>query len=86
MPETLAYSVVAAVQTLSLAARAEGIGVGWVSIVDPERIHEILAVDGSWRLIAYLCVGYPIEEHEDRELARVGWEDADPASTVLLER
>ena len=86
MPETIAYSVVAAVQTLSLAARAEGIGVGWVSIVDPQRVHEILDIDDAWRLIAYLCVGYPVEEHEDRELVRVGWEHADPTSTLLFER
>jgi 5,6-dimethylbenzimidazole synthase len=86
MPETIAYSVVAAVQTLSLAARAEGIGVGWVSIVDPQRVHEILEIDDAWRLIAYLCVGYPVEEHEDRELVRVGWEHADPTSTLLFER
>ena len=86
MPETIAYSVVAAVQTLSLAARAEAIGVGWVSIIDPLRVREILDVDEAWRLIAYLCVGYPVEEHEDRELVRVGWENADPASISMLER
>ena len=86
MPETLAYSVVTAVQTLALAARAYGIGVGWVSILDPDRIRAILAVDDDWRLVAYLCIGYPIEEHEDRELARAGWEAADAAPTLLIER
>ena len=86
MPETLAYSVVTAVQTLALAARAYGIGVGWVSILDPDRIRTILAVDDEWRLVAYLCIGYPVEEHDERELARVGWEAADAASTLLIER
>jgi 5,6-dimethylbenzimidazole synthase len=86
MPETLAYSAVTAVQTLALAARAFGIGVGWVSILDPDRIRTILDVDDEWRLVAYLCIGYPIEEHDDRELARAGWERADPAAIRLLER
>jgi 5,6-dimethylbenzimidazole synthase len=86
MPETLAYSVVAALQTFALAARAYGLGVGWVSILDPEAIHRILSVDPAWRFIAYLCVGYPTEEHADRELARAGWETADPAATQLITR
>jgi 5,6-dimethylbenzimidazole synthase len=86
MPETLAYSVVAAIQTLALAARARDIGVGWVSILDPQRVRAIVDVAASWRLVAYLCLGYPVEEHEDRELVRAGWEDADVASTMIVER
>jgi 5,6-dimethylbenzimidazole synthase len=86
MPETLAYSVVAAIQTLALAARARDIGVGWVSILDPQRVRAIVDVETSWRLVAYLCLGYPVEEHDDRELVRAGWEDADVASTMLIER
>jgi len=86
MPETLAYSVVTALQTLALAARAYGLGVGWLSILDPGRVHEILDVAEEWRFIAYLCIGYPVEEHEDRELARAGWEGEDPAATLLIRR
>jgi 5,6-dimethylbenzimidazole synthase len=86
MPETLAYSVVTALQTFALAARAYGLGVGWVSILDPLRVREIVDVAADWRFIAYLCVGFPIEEHEDRELVRAGWEDADPAATQLIRR
>lgn len=74
MPETLRYSVVAAVQTLWLAARAWGVGLGWVSILEPETVRASLEVPGSWRLVAYLCLGYPQEEHDDPELARHGWE------------
>lgn len=74
MPETLHYSVVAAVQNLWLAARGHGIGVGWVSILEPSVITEILEVSGKWRLIAYLCLGYPAEEHLDPELERHRWE------------
>ncbi len=74
MPETLCYSAVLAVHTLWLAARAHGLGVGWVSILDPEVVAGILEVPPAWRLIAYLCLGRPVEEHMDPELERHGWQ------------
>jgi 5,6-dimethylbenzimidazole synthase len=74
MPETLRYSVVAAIQTLWLAARAEGLGVGWVSILDPAAVHRMLDLPPHWTFIAYLCIGWPEEEHDDPELERHGWE------------
>lgn len=74
MPETLRYSVVAAIQTFWLAARAEGLGVGWVSILDPAAVCRELELPPDWSLIAYLCVGWPQEEHDDPELERHGWE------------
>jgi 5,6-dimethylbenzimidazole synthase len=75
MPETLRYSVVTAVQILWLAARAEGLGVGWVSILDPEAACRTLDLPQDWSLIAYLCIGWPQEEHDDPELERHGWQD-----------
>ena len=86
MPETLAYSVVGAVQCFWLAARARGLGVGWVSILEPARVTGILAVPETWRLVAYLCVGHPVEEHRDPELERHGWQPEDPRGTELFER
>lgn len=86
MPETLAYSVVGAVQTLWLAARASGVGVGWVSILDPDAATAVLDVPAGWRLIAYLCVGYPEEEHPDPELVRHGWQDRLALADVLIRR
>ncbi|MGY3451383.1 5,6-dimethylbenzimidazole synthase [Bradyrhizobium sp. USDA 4353] len=74
MPETLRYSVVAAIQTFWLAARAEGLGVGWVSILDPAAAGRELELPPDWTLIAYLCIGWPQEEHDDPELERHGWE------------
>lgn len=76
MPETVAYSVVAAIQNFWLAARAENIGVGWVSIWDPHAVRDCLDVPGDWQLIAYLCVGYPLLESQTvPELERYGWQE-----------
>jgi 5,6-dimethylbenzimidazole synthase len=82
MPETLRYSVVAAIQTFWLAARAEGLGVGWVSILDPEAACRSLDLPEAWRLVAYLCVGWPEEEHDDPELERHGWQERLDESVV----
>jgi 5,6-dimethylbenzimidazole synthase len=75
MPEMRRYSVVCAVMQLWLSARAEGLGAGWVSILDPDRLGSDLNVPEDWRLIAYLCLGWPEEEHVDAELERAGWAD-----------
>lgn len=83
MPETVCYSVVAAIQNLALAARARGLGVGWVSILDPREIATLLDVPAAWRLIAYLCIGYPQEEHLDPELERYGWQARLPKAEIL---
>ena len=74
MPETRAYSVVGAITQFWLAARARGIGVGWVSILDPARLAQDLDVPADWRLVGYLCVGWPEEEHLTPELETAGWE------------
>ncbi|WP_419799120.1 MAG: 5,6-dimethylbenzimidazole synthase [Terasakiella sp.] len=87
MPETLKYSVVSSIQTLWLSARAKGVGLGWVSIVEPETIKGILDIDEpSWDLVAYLCIGYPEEEHEIPELVRCGWQDRLPLSQTVIRR
>ncbi|WP_026607748.1 5,6-dimethylbenzimidazole synthase [Methylocapsa acidiphila] len=74
MPETLDYSVVAAIHTFWLAARARGLGLGWVSILDPAALAETLGAPPDWKLVAYLCVGLPQEEHQDPELERQQWQ------------
>ncbi len=74
MPETIEYSVVAAICSMWLAARAEGIGLGWISILDPARVNEILEVPKSWKFIGYLCLGYPDAEFDRPELERANWE------------
>lgn len=86
MPEALHYSAVGAVHTLWLAARAEGLGLGWVSIIEPEVVSKTLDVPESWAFIAYLCIGWPVEEHVDPELVRAGWESRAPISSLVLRR
>lgn len=86
MPETLRYSVVGAIQTLWLAARARGVGVGWVSILDPDNIRRILDVPDNWTLVGYLCIGWPVEEHLDPELERHGWQGREDIGTFIVER
>lgn len=86
MPESLRYSVVAAIQTFWLAARAQGLGVGWVSILDPARMAHLLDVPESWSLVAYLCVGYPAEEHLDPELVRQRWQERLDLEAMVLRR
>jgi 5,6-dimethylbenzimidazole synthase len=86
MPETLRYSAVLAVHTFWLAARAQGLGVGWVSILDPARVSGTLETPAGWSLVAYLCLGYPVEEHVDPELQRFGWQARDAACRRVLVR
>lgn len=74
MPEMLDYSVVAAITQFWLAARVAGVGVGWVSILEPEVIAAALGVPRKWKLIAWLCVGWPEAESEVPELVKAGWE------------
>ncbi len=84
MPETLVFSVVGAISLLWLAARARGIGMGWLSILDPDSVKADLNVPADWRFVAYLCLGYPVEEHLDPELERHGWQSrSDPKGRVL---
>ena len=68
------YSTVCALHTFWLAARARGLGVGWVSILDPGGIAAALDVPRAWAFIGYLCVGWPREEHLIPELERTGWQ------------
>ena len=86
MPEMTEYSVVAAVCTMWLAARAEGIGMGWVSILDPVEVGRILDVPAAWRFIGYFCLGYPLLEDDSPELERAGWERRQHAQTFVWRR
>jgi len=86
MPATIDYSAVMAVHTLWLAARAEGIGLGWVSILDPDVVVAALDVPPAWRFIGYFCLGYPVDNDDVPVLEREGWESRRLPESVLFRR
>jgi len=73
VPETGVYSVCCAIQNLWLAARAEGIGVGWVSILTIEDLKKILSIPHHVNPIAYLCLGYVSEFADKPDLEKANW-------------
>jgi 5,6-dimethylbenzimidazole synthase len=83
MPETALYSAVCAVQNLWLAARAEGVGVGWVSILDKEALQKVLHIPENVVPVAYLCLGYVGHFAAEPDLERAGWEHRIPLDQVL---
>jgi 5,6-dimethylbenzimidazole synthase len=86
MPEMIEYSAVTAVHTIWLTARAQGIGMGWVSILEPKVVAEHLRVPPEWKFIGYFCLGYPQLDDTMPELEQVGWEQRNLASSVILKR
>ena len=86
MPEMIEYSAVTAVHTIWLAARAQGIGMGWVSILDPKAIAMLLEVPPQWRFIGYFCLGHPQADDTTPELEQAGWERRGAPSSVIIRR
>ncbi len=83
MPETAVYSTVCAIQNLWLAARAEGVGVGWVSILSPDKLRSLLHIPEHLLPVAYLCLGYVESFADAPDLERAGWEQRLPLEAVL---
>ncbi len=73
MKEMGEYSVVCAVQNMWLMARALNIGIGWVSILDENKVLQELNVKKDSKLIAYLCLGYVDKFYVESELKTLGW-------------
>lgn len=73
VPNTDVYSTCLAIQNMWLAARAEGIGIGWVSILDYGKVERLLRLPEGIQLIAYLCIGFPQEFRAQPMLEEVGW-------------
>jgi 5,6-dimethylbenzimidazole synthase len=86
MPEMIEYSAVTAVHTIWLAARAQGVGMGWVSILDPQAVTAALDVPADWKFIGYFCLGYPQADDTVPELEQSGWEQRRLPSSVILHR
>ena len=81
--ETALYSTVCAVQNLWLAARAEGVGVGWVSILDVDELRAALSIPKAVVPVAYLCLGYVTEFGVEPELEIKGWEQRAPLAGLI---
>ena len=77
------YSTVCAVQNLWLAARAEGLGVGWVSIIEEDRLSRILGLPENVVPVAYLCVGYVSDFFLNPELESKGWRKRMPLEQTI---
>ena len=86
MPEMLRYSTVMAIHTIWLAARARGIGLGWVSILDPAPVTALLETPEHWTLVALLCLGWPSETSDVPELERRGWQKREEWQAHILKR
>jgi 5,6-dimethylbenzimidazole synthase len=85
-PQTLRDSTVCAIQILWLAARAEGLGLGWVSILDANSLREVFDLPPTWEWVAYLCLGFPETFLPLPELEVEGWEHRRPLADVLETR
>src|ERR1700751_4706306 len=86
MPEMIEYSAVTAIHTIWLAARAEGLGMGWGSILETAALAAILYVPSDWKFIGYLCLGFPQAEDDIPDLERAGWEQRQAPSSVVIRR
>jgi 5,6-dimethylbenzimidazole synthase len=85
MPQTDLFSTCLAIQNIWLAARAEGVGVGWVSILDRTATERLLGLPEGVELVAYLCVGYPVEFASQPMLETVGWKHRLPLDELVYE-
>lgn len=75
LPDTVLQSTAMAIHTMWLVARAENVGLGMVSIVDPDAVEKLFGVPQTWRFSAYLCLGYPETENDTPLLHREGWQE-----------
>lgn len=85
LPEMDLCSVACAIQNLWLAARAEGIGVGWVSLFDPDALARLLAMPEGSRPVAILCVGHVAAFYDRPMLEQVGWAHRVPLEALVYE-
>jgi len=84
IPETDVYSTACAIENLWLAARAEGLGVGWVSFYQPDDMRSLLGIPARVDPIAYLCVGWPDERPSRPGLESAGWSRRMPLDDVVM--
>ena len=85
LPEMDLASVSCAIQNIWLAARAEGIGMGWVSLFDPEKLARLLKIPKGAKPIAILCLGYVNNFYKEPMLVEEGWSEEKPLAEMLME-
>jgi nicotinate-nucleotide--dimethylbenzimidazole phosphoribosyltransferase len=85
IPETDVYSTACAIENLWLAARAEGLGVGWVSFYREDDLRAVLGIPDAVDPIAYLCLGWPDERPDRPGLESAGWSARMPLGEVVME-
>jgi len=86
MPQAKVYSVVAAIQVLWFLLRSYGVGLGWVSILPPDKMVGLMEVDPSWTFIGHLCIGYPENETDIPELVQMKWQERLDFEKVIFRR
>lgn len=85
LPEMDLASVSCAIQNMWLAARAEGLGMGWVSIFDPIKLAALLGIPDDAKPIAVLCLGHVSSFYKEPMLVETGWKQAQPLSALMME-
>jgi 5,6-dimethylbenzimidazole synthase len=85
VPDTDIYSTCLAIQNMWLAACAEGVGIGWVSILDYGKVERLLGIPEGVQLIAYLCLGFPREFRARPMLEEVGWRPRMPVQELIYQ-
>ncbi|MEZ0231249.1 MAG: 5,6-dimethylbenzimidazole synthase [Methylophilaceae bacterium] len=85
MPEMDLASVSCAIQNIWLAARAEGLGMGWVSLFDPDRLKQLLSIPQDAKPIAILCLGHVEKFYSQPMLIEQGWGEEKPLSSMIME-
>ena len=85
MPEMGEYSVVCAVQNMWLMARALNLGIGWVSILNPSKVNQVLKAPPEHKLVAYLCLGHVKQHLSEPELETLAWEKRKQLATLVFD-
>ena len=83
-PDTDMWSCACAIENLWLAARAEGLGVGWVTLFPPDELAGLVGLPSGVEPLGWLCVGWPAERPPSPGLERAGWSRRTPLETVLV--
>ncbi|MGN6723435.1 MAG: 5,6-dimethylbenzimidazole synthase [Marmoricola sp.] len=84
-PDADLWSCACAIQNMWLAARAEGLGMGWVTLFDPDELHELLGIPEGVVTLGWLCLGWPDERPPEPGLERAGWSKRQPLEDVVLQ-